>query len=223
VVIVWDNLQINGLGIYRDTEGFGYGHDAVLLSSFARFRKGEKILDIGTGTGILALLLHAKTGTSVDAIDISAECCTLAEKSIEKNALSDVIRVFHADLKDLPDAQLSCGTFDGVICNPPYHQGGTVSPNTIRASSTHQQECTFRDVAACAGRMLKNGGKACFCYPATGLSAFCAALENEGLSVKRIRFVRSRREKSPYLFLAEAKKGGGTGLILEDDMILEET
>lgn len=218
---VWEDLQIKGLGIYRDTDAFTYGHDAVLLSSYARFRKQDHVLDIGTGTGILAFLLHAKTGAFADGIDICPACCALMEQSIKKNALSDSVRVFQKDLRCIPDSELIAGYYDGVICNPPYHRGGTQSAFAGRSTSTHQVECTFEDVAACAAKMLKNGGKAYFCYPVSGLSSFCAALEKEKLPVKRLCFVRSKREKEPYLFLTEAKKGGGTGLILEKDIVLE--
>lgn len=222
VSIVWEELDSKGLGIYRDTEGFTYGHDAVLLASFARFYKNETVLDIGTGTGILALLVHAAAGSRVDAIDISPECCALAEKSIQRNGLSGKLRVFRCDIRSLPNKAFGSGSYDGIICNPPYHSGGTVSENKLRAGSTHLLTCTLQDIAAAAGKLLKNGGKAFLCYPASGLSAFCAAFEQQSLAVKRLCFVRSKREKPPYLFLAEVKKGGGAGLILEDDIILEE-
>lgn len=222
MAIVWEDLQINGLGIYRDTDGFTYGHDAVLLSSFARFRKNETILDIGTGTGILALLVHAKYGVNVDAVDFSEDSCRLAEKSVMKNGLSDSVRIHLSDIRSNKSEILRPCSFDGVVCNPPYYTGGTKSKNELRAAGKHMQDCTLNDFAAYAARMLKNGGKAYFCYPATGLSVFCTAFEQSGLSVKRLCFVRSKREKSPYILLAEAKKGGGAGLIIEDDIILED-
>lgn len=219
---VWEDLQLNGLGIYRDTDGFTYGHDAVLLSSFAKFRKNDTVLDLGSGTGILSVLIHAKTGASVDAVDILEDACALAMKSVAKNGLSGMIHIHCSDIRQLPCLGMIRCAYDGVICNPPYYSGGTESPDPSRAMSRHQIDAGIEDFAACAARMLKNGGKAYFCYPTAGLSRYCAAFEKEGLAVKRIRFVRSKAGRMPYLFLAEAKKGGGVGVVMEEDIILED-
>lgn len=220
---VWDDLQCAGLGIYRDPDGFSYGHDAVLLANYIRARKGERLLDIGAGTGIVALLAHVKTGVNACAVDISERCCALMEKSVARNGLSGTVNVFQADLRQLPDARLPWESFDCAACNPPYFPSGTESPNLARRQSAHEVSCTLRDVAACARRMLRNGGRLFICYPAAGLSRLCAALEAETLAVKRLRMVRARPGKAPCLILVEAKKGGGSGLVFEDDLILEET
>ena len=202
---VWEDLQCAGFGIYRDTEGFSYGHDAVLLANFVRATRNDHVLDLGAGTGIVSFLVHAKTGAGICAADISERCCRLMEKSVAKNGLSKAIKVYEADLRLLPDARLPWESFDCICCNPPYFSGGTESPNPVRR------------------RMLKNGGRLFACYPVLGLSRFCAALEAEKLAVKRICFVRSKCGKAPYLFLAEAKKGGKSGLVFEADIILEES
>lgn len=220
---IWEDLQCAGLGIYRDTEGFSYGHDAVLLANFVRANRNDHVLDLGAGTGIISFLVHAKTGAGICAADISERCCRLMEKSVAKNGLSKAIKVYEADLRLLPDARLPWESFDCICCNPPYFSGGTESPNSVRQQSAHQTSCTISEVAACARRMLKNGGRLFACYPVFGLSRFCAALEAEMLAVKRICFVRSKCGKAPYLFLAEAKKGGKSGLVFEADIILEES
>ena len=219
---VWEDLQCAGLGIYRASDGFSYGHDAVLLANFIRAHRGQRLLDLGTGTGIIALLAHAKTGAIVDAVDLSQASCALAAKSVARNGLAHAISVQQADLRLLPDARLTRESFDCVACNPPYYASGTESADPARRQSTHETTCTIHDVASCAHRMLKNGGKLFVCYPAAGLSRLCAALEARTLAVKRICMIRAKRGRPPYLILVEAKKGGGSGVTFEEDIILEE-
>lgn len=219
---IWEDLQCAGLMICRDTEGFTYGHDAVLLADFIRARRGERLLDFCAGTGIIGLLAHAKTGVDVWAVDLSEQCCALMEKSVARNGLTEAVHVLHKDLRLIPDDNLPWESFDCAACNPPYFSGGTESPNPARRHSIHEIDCSLPEVAACARRMLKNGGRFFVCYPASGLSRLCAALEGEKLAVKRLCFVRAKLNKPPYLVLAEAKKGGGSGLVLENDLILED-
>ena len=102
-----------------------YGHDAVLLANFIRAHRGQRLLDLGTGTGIIALLAHAKTGAVVDAVDLSQASCSLAAKSVARNGLAHAISVLQADLRLLPDARLTRESFDCVVCNPPYYASGT--------------------------------------------------------------------------------------------------
>ena len=219
---VWEDLQCAGLGIYKQPGKFTYGHDAVLLANFIRAHKGQRMLDLGTGTGIIAILAHAKAGVNAAAVDISKACCTLAEKSVARNKLEAHIRVFQTDLRQLPDGRLPQESFDIVVCNPPYFSSGTVSNDIDWQQSTHQVSCTIEDVASCARRMLKNGGKFYICYPAAQLSQLCTTLEGERLCVKRLALVRSKRGKAPYLVLVEARKGRGAGLLFEDDIVLED-
>ncbi len=220
---VWEDLGYAGLGIYKRPGCFTYGNDAVLLSNFIRIRPQERLLDLGAGTGIVALLAYARTGAGTYAVEIAPECCALMEKSLARNGLSEKIAIVQADLRSIPNERLPRESFDCVACNPPYHTGGTASPDPARRRSTHEEECTVFDVAACAFRMLKNGGRLFLCYPAAGLSRLCAALEGARLAVKRMTLVRAKRGKAPYLVLIEAKKGGGTGLLFGEDIILEES
>lgn len=217
--VVTDDLQCKGLVILRDTERFSYGHDAVLLANFTRAKAGERLADLGTGTGVIALLVCAKTGASVVAVDIDAACVALAQKSVELNGLQDRIEVMEADIRTMGAAAL--GVFDAAVCNPPYFAGGTESPNPSRRRSAFQGECTLWDAAACAGRILKNGGRFFICYPARLLAPLCAALMGEKLAPKRVCLVRARAGKPPYLVLVEARKNARAGAAIEE-IILED-
>ncbi len=216
---VWDDLQCGGLGIYREPGAFSYGQDAVLLSDFARARASDRLLDIGTGTGVLPFLIHAKTGASFTAVELDPACAALAQAGALRNGLADKVRVVQGDLRALTQAEH--GMFDGAVCNPPYHRAGKhQSPGESRARSAFQTACTLEDVVACAGRMLKNGGLFFLCYPAEGLGTLCAALCGHKLEPKRICLVRSKAEKPPYLLLVEARKGGRPGVRLTELTVL---
>lgn len=206
-----EDLQEASLRIAVDKPGFSYGNDAVLLAGFARLKAGDKLLDLGCGCGILSVLLERRAGAAVTAVDIRPEACALCSASAELNG--QAIRVLQADLRAL---RLEKGelAYDAVVCNPPYFPVGTQSPDLARRLCTHQDMANMADVAACARRMLKHGGKLFLCYPVRGLAACMAALVNEGLSPKRMAPV-SAGEKPPYLILLEARKGGGEGLLWE--------
>ena len=218
--IVTDDLQYKNLTLLRDTERFSYGHDAVLLANFVRAKANERMIDLGTGTGIIAILAHAKTGARVLAADIDPACCALAEQSVAMNGLGGLAEVMRADMRELTAAKI--GTFDLAACNPPYFTGGTESPDPSRRRSMFQGGCTLRDAVQCAARLLKNGGRLFICYPANDIAPLCAELTAAKLSPKRIRLVRAKPDKAPYLVLAEAKKNARDGAIIEE-MTLEGT
>ena len=209
---VIEDLQLNGLSIVVDKEGFTYGSDAVLLSNFARPRKGDSCLDLGAGTGILSILINGRTGARFTAVEIQPSACLLMEESIALNAQEGDITVLNADLREL-GGLFPAGSFDGAVCNPPYFSGGTRSKNPAMALSVHQDECGVYDVARCAGRLLKNGGRLWLCYPASRLAECFHAMVESGLQPKRLRLAEGKN--GPYLALIECVKGGKTGLIIE--------
>ena len=209
---VTEDLQCNGLSIVVDKAGFTYGSDAVLLANFANPRRGDSCLDLGAGTGILAILVNGKTGARFTAVEIQPSACQLMEESIALNGQGGDITVLHADIRKLSEL-LPAGSFDGAVCNPPYFSGGTRSENPAVALSIHQDECGIYDVAQCAGRLLKNGGRLWLCYPASRLAECFHAMVESRLQPKRLRLIDGKN--GPYLALMECVKGGKTGLIIE--------
>lgn len=203
-----EDLKESGLRIAVEKPGFTYGHDAVLLAGFARIKKQDKLLDLGCGCGILAILLERRTGAETYGVDIRPEACALTRESARLNG--QAIHVLEQDLRTLALAP-GQRPFDAIVCNPPYFAGGTPSPDPARRVCTHQDTATIQDVAACASGLLKYGGRLFLCYPAGGVAVCMAALMAHGLSPKRLQPV-APRGKSPYLVLLEARKGGGPGL-----------
>lgn len=211
-----EDLQENGLRIATDKPGFSYGQDAVLLAGFTRVKIGERLLDLGCGSGILSVLLERRAGALVTAVDIRPEAAALCRASAALNG--QTIEVLEADLRALRLGPGEKG-YDAIVCNPPYFKGGTQSPDPGRRLCTHQGAASIGEVAACCRRMLNNNGKLFLCYPAQGMAACMAALVTEGLEPKRLRPVAAG-SKPPYLILLEARKGGGEGLVWEETMRL---
>lgn len=206
---VCEDLQENGLRIYVDKPSFSYGSDAVRLCGFARLKKGERALDLGCGTGILAILLNGRTGACFTAVDIQSGMCELAARSVALNGQQAQIAVRCADLRTLC---LAPGEkpYDAAVCNPPYFPGGTPSPDEQRRLSRHQDACTPYDVADCAARMLKRGGRLYLSYPVSLLAEVCAALVTADLQPKRLAITPGGK-----LALIEARRGAKAGLTLE--------
>ena len=160
----------------------------------------------------MAILVNGKTGARFTAVEIQPSACQRREESIALNGQGGDITVLHADIRRLGEL-LPAGSFDGAVCNPPYFSGGTRSENPAVALCVHQDECGIYDVARCAGRLLKNGGRLWLCYPASRLAECFHAMVESRLQPKRLRLIDGKN--GPYLALMECVKGGKTGLIIE--------
>ena len=209
-----DDLQRGGLRILQRPDGFRFGTDAVLLADFAGVKKGEHVADMGTGTGVLPLLLSARAEeTTFDAFEIQPQVADMAARSVAINGLESRIRVHQADCREAA-GRIGHGCCQLVVTNPPYTRGGAglVSPEKTRALSRSDSDCTLEEwIAACA-RVLQNGGRLCCVFPAPRFLALCDAMRAARVEPKRVRFVVARETSSPKLALIEGLKGGRPGL-----------
>ena len=156
-----DDLQRNGFQIIQKTDGSCFGMDAVLLSGFASVRKGEKALDLGTGTGIIPILLKAKTeGEHFSALEIQEEMADMARRSVAANHLEKDITVVTGDIKEASRI-FGAASFDVVTSNPPYMNDahGLKNPDLPKAIARHEVLCTLDDVTREAAKVLKPGGR----------------------------------------------------------------
>ena len=218
---VVEDLGFQNLKIIRDMRGFTYGTDAVLLASFVRAKSNETLLDLGAGTGILSILINAKTGARFEAVELDEGMCDMAKRSVELNGQQAAIRINHADLRTLA-AKPGFENFHAAVSNPPYFTGGTKSADIKRCMSTHQEECTVYDVAACANRLVKNGGRLFMVYPASLFAQACHALGENRFAVKRAKLVFTKRGAAPHVVLLEAKKGGRASMVWETPLLLND-
>ena len=156
-----DDLQRNNYKIIQKPKRFCFGMDAVLLSGFAQVKKGETAADLGTGTGIIPILLEAKTqGRHFAGLEIQPEMAEMAQRSVALNRLEDKISIVQGDIKEA-SALLGRASFDVVTCNPPYmnENHGLKNPEEPKAIARHEILCTFKDVARETACLLRPGGR----------------------------------------------------------------
>lgn len=220
-----DELQRNGYRIIQHTEKFCFGMDAVLLSGFVRAKEGERILDLGTGTGIIPILLEAKTkATHLTGLEIQAESADMAQRSVMLNGLEDKITIIEGDIKEA-DKLFEAASFDIVTCNPPYMIGqhGLQNPDAPKAIARHEILCTLEDVAAKAAKLLRPGGRFFMVHRPFRLAEIMTVLTQYRLEPKRMRLVYPYIDKEPNMVLIEASRGGRSRMTVEKPLIVYES
>lgn len=217
-----DELQRNGYKIIQNTEKFCFGMDAVLLSGFARIKEGETVLDMGTGTGIIPILLEAKTKAAhITALEIQEESVDMARRSVHLNGLADKIDVVMGDIKEA-DTLFPAASFDVITCNPPYmiKQHGLTNPDAPKAIARHEILCTFEDVVRSAAKLLKTGGKFFLVHRPFRLAELIVTMTEYGVEPKRLRLVYPYADKEPNMVLIEGCRGGKPRMTVEKPLIV---
>lgn len=217
-----DDLNRNNLKIIQDPGRFCFGMDAVLLTGFVKVKEGAKVLDMGTGTGIIPILISAKTAAShITALEIQEESADMATRSILLNDLQDKIDVVNGDIKEAAEI-FGKASFDTVTCNPPYMIGqhGLRNPDSAMAIARHEVLCTFDDVAKNAAAVLKPGGKFFLVHRPFRLAEIFATLMKYKLEPKRMQLVYPYVDKEPNMVLIEAVKSGKSRLTVEKPLII---
>ncbi len=188
-----------------------FGTDAVLLENFAAALNKDRACDIGTGCGIIPVLMAKNGGAkSIYAIEIQEDAAFLAQKAVEKNGI-EKIKVICEDAKNHSffDKEIGAGNLDLITCNPPYYKensGGDYIKNE-RQTAREEKTLDIYDVCAFAKRFLKFGGRLCVCYKPQRLCDLFDAMRKNDLEPKKMRFVQRNFDDSPWLVLVEAKKG----------------
>ena len=217
-----DDLQRNGYKIIQNEKKFCFGMDAVLLSGFAQVRQGEVLLDIGTGTGIIPILLEAKSaGEHFTGLEIQEESADMAIRSVKLNGLADKIDIICGDINDAP-ALFKPSTFDVVTTNPPYMIGkhGLTGNNREKAIARHEIYCTLEDIARETASLLKDKGRFYMVHRPFRLVEIFEVLTKYRLEPKRLKLVYPFADKEPNMVLIEALKGGNRRLTIEKPLIV---
>lgn len=217
-----DDLMNDGLKIIQRNDVFSFGMDAVLLAHFVRLHRGDRVIDLGTGTGVIPLLLTARMqDLTIEALEIQPILAELAQRSVAMNHLGDNIHVSIGDLRQV-ETYYKYESFDVVTCNPPYMAviTGPSSPLNTRAIARHELKCNLEDVIIACKKLIRFGGYAAFVYRTERLDELLILLSRYGLQPKRMRLIQSRIDKAPELFLLEAKKGASKGLKMLPTLIV---
>ena len=217
-----DDLERSGYRIIQDPSRFCFGMDAVLLSGFARVRRGERVLDLGTGSGIIPILLEAKTeGEHFTGLEIQPEMADMAARSVALNRLREKIDIVQGDIKEA-SRLFGRASFDVVTSNPPYMDGGAgiTNPDEPRAVARHEILCTFDDVAREASRLLRTGGRFYLVHRPRRLAELIVTLRSRGLEPKRIRMVHPFADREANMVLIEAVRGGRPLMKVEAPVIV---
>ena len=217
-----DDLQRNGLKIIQKTDGFCFGMDAVLLSGFATVKPGEKVLDMGTGTGIIPLLLSAKTkGEHFTGLEIQDVIADMAARSVNLNHLEEKIEIVNGDIKEASRI-FGAASFDVVTTNPPYMNDahGLKNPTEVKAISRHEVLCTLEDVVREGAKVLKSGGRMYMVHRPHRLIEIITAMKQYKLEPKRMKMVHPFLDKEANMVLIEAVKGGGSWLKMEAPIVV---
>jgi len=209
-----EDLQRGGLRILQKRDGYRFGMDAVLLAHFARLRPQDKVADMGTGTGVLPILMSQTEPTAVfHAFERQADMADMARRSVELNGLGGRITIHAEDLRNA-QAALGAQSMTAVVCNPPYGKRGVTMPSQTKARllACHETECGLADVAGACAAVLKNRGRLWMCFPAARVLELADELRAHRLEPKRARMVCSGVNRAPYLLLLEAVKNAKPAL-----------
>lgn len=217
-----DDLGRKGYRIIQNPATFCFGIDAVLLTGFAKIKSGAKVLDMGTGTGIIPILLEAKTEAEhLTGLEIQEESADMARRSVSLNDLDTKIDIVNGDIKEA-SAIFGKGVFDVVTCNPPYMIGehGLTGGNNRKTIARHEVLCTFDDVAREAAAVLKSGGTFYLVHRPFRLVELFLTMSKYHLEPKRMKLVHPFVDKEPNMVLIEAKKGGNSRIAVESPLIV---
>lgn len=218
-----DDLQ-NGYFIIQNTKNFCYGIDAVLLAGFARVKPGERVLDMGTGTGIIPILLKAKTpGEHFTGLEIQEESAQMARRSVVYNGLEKDIEIRTGDIREAA-AIFGRASFSVVTCNPPYMTGshGLVNPHLPKAIARHEVLCTLEDVISQAAQVLEPRGRFYMVHRPFRLAEIMGLMMKYQLEPKRMRLVYPYVDKEPNMVLIEGLLGGNPRITVEKPLIVYE-
>ena len=217
-----DDLQRNGYRIIQNREKFCFGMDAVLLSGFASVKPGAEVLDMGTGTGIIPILVEAKSQAAhFYALEIQPESADMARRSVSLNKLENKIEIVTGDIKEAGSI-FKAASFDLVTCNPPYMIGnhGITNPDGPKAIARHEILCTLEDVISNATRLLKPGGSFCMVHRPFRLAEIITLMTKYKIEPKRMRLVYPYVDKEPNMVLIEGCRGGKPRMTVEKPLIV---
>ena len=217
-----DSLFNGSIRVKQHRSGYRFSLDAVLLAQHAMPNPDDTVLDLGTGCGIIPLILayrHPKI--KIFGVEVQKELADIATLNIAENGMEDRIAIHCRDLKRLKH-DMTCGPVDLVVTNPPYRkvESGRLNPDQQRAVAKHEIKATLFDVVETARRMLRTSGRFAIIYPAERMADIIIQMRSAGIEPKYIRMIHSSRQRNAKRILVEGKKGGHHGLKIGPPLII---
>lgn len=214
-------LGFDGIKIVQDSEGFKFSLDSVLLANFVTLNKStKKIIDIGSGNGIIPILLSLKTDAHIDGVEIQREGYLNSLESIKLNKM-DNISIFNDDIKDFYKT-LESDTYDVVVSNPPYFMGNIHNINEMKKIARHSLSLDYKDVIVISKKILKNNGLLSIVHRPENLMDILMFMRSNNIEPKKIRFVYPYKGKNANILLVEGAKNGKPGLKVMDPLYVYE-
>jgi tRNA1(Val) A37 N6-methylase TrmN6 len=209
-----DDLQLGGIYVIQKKEAFRFGVDAVLLANFARVKRGMRVIDLCTGTGIVPFVLAGKTNAShITGVEIQSEMVEMANRSTQYNKLEDRLEFINGDLKDLRLLK-SLPKADVITVNPPYklQNSGIINPDDKNAIARHEICCTLEDVIIACRTLLKDNGRMYMVHRPDRLADILCTMRKHKIEPKTIRMIHPNTKKAPNIVLVEGQRDGGAFL-----------
>lgn len=219
-----DDLQIGGLELIQNPAGFCFGVDAVFLSDFVKVKPGETVLDLGTGNGIIPILLSAKTsGRRFTGLEIQENTADMARRSVAYNHLEDRVDIVTGDIKEAAEI-FKPAFFDVITTNPPYmlSQHGLRNPDDAKAIARHEILCTLDDILRESMRLLQDKGRFYMIHRPFRLTEIMIKMNRYKIEPKRIQFIHPYIDKEPVLVLIEGVRGARSRVTVEPPIIIYE-
>lgn len=219
-----DDLQIGGLKLIQNPSGFCFGVDAVFLSDFVKVKPGETVLDMGTGNGIIPVLLSAKTrGKKFTGLEIQVDTADMARRSVEYNHLEDRIEIVTGDIKEAAEI-FKPAFFDVITTNPPYMlaQHGQRNPDNAKAIARHEVLCKLDDILRESMRLLQDKGRFYMVHRPFRLTEIMIKMSYYKIEPKRIQFIHPYIDKEPVLVLIEGVRGARSRVTIEPPIVIYE-
>lgn len=219
----WETLRPGGYRFVYDDRSFRPGTDTFLLSSLPKLKPGLRVCDLGSGAGLLGLLLlQRQPDLRVTGVEIQGAAVRLAERAAAENGLEGRLTFRHGDLREIKTL-FPTGGFDLVVCNPPYYPpaSGAVAQTAARRAARSEVSCSLEDVCAAASYLLRWGGSFCLVHKPERLCDLLCTLRQFAMEPKRLRFVCPADGSPPSLALLEGRRGGRPGLTVEAPLILQ--
>lgn len=220
-----DDLQLSGYYIIQDPKRFCFGVDAVMLTDFARVKPGEQVLDMGTGTGVIPILLSAKTaGKHFTGLEIQPESADMARRSVAYNRLEDKVEIVMGDIKEAAKL-FKPASFDVITTNPPYmvNEHGLKNAGDAKTIARHEILCMLDDILRESAKLLKDSkGRFYMIHKPFRLAEILTKMCQYKIEPKRIRFVHPYIHKEPTMVMIEGLKGGKSRVSVEPPIVMYE-